>query len=139
MFRKHLLYLTNERLLSVIWRNGKTLAAESFPVDAAGQAAFKNHLKQRAKLRAYFLVDLIEEDFRLDTIPHVRGGDRRLLLDRKLNQMFRGTPFRHAVVLDRESAGRRDDRVLYTSITNPELLTPWLDLLDAARAPLVGI
>ncbi len=62
-----------------------------------------------------------------------------LLLDRKLNQMFRGTPFRHAVVLDRESAGRRDDRVLYTSITNPELLTPWLDLLDAARAPLVGI
>ena len=139
MFRKHLLYLTNERLLSVIWRNGKTLAAESFPIDAAGQAAFKNHLKQRAKLRAYFLVDLIEEDFRLDTIPHVRGGDRRLLLDRKLNQMFRGTPFRHAVVLDRESAGRRDDRVLYTSITNPELLTPWLDLLDAARAPLVGI
>lgn len=139
MFKKHLLYLTNERLLSVIWRNGKTLAADSFPVDAAGQAAFQNHLKGWAKLRVYFLVDLIEEDFRLDTIPHVRGSDRRLLLDRKLNQMFRGTPFRHAVVLDRESAGRRDDRVLYTSITNPELLTPWLDLIDAARAPLVGI
>jgi hypothetical protein len=139
MFRKHLLYLTNERLLSVIWRNGKTLAAESFAVDDAGQVAFANYLKRCAKLRAYFLVDLIEEDFRLDTIPHVRGSDRRELLDRKLNQMFRGTPFRHAIVLDRESAGRRDDRVLYTSITNAELLTPWLDLLDAERTPLVGI
>ncbi len=139
MYRKHLLYLTNERLLSVIWRNGKTLAAESFPVDAAGQAAFARYLNRCAKLRVYFLVDLIEQDFRLDTIPHVRGGDRRLLLDRKLNQMFRGTPFRHAIVLDRETAGRRDNRVLYTSITNPELLTPWLDVLDAARAPLVGI
>ena len=139
MFRKHLLYLTNERLLSVIWRSGKTIAAESFPVDDAGQAAFANYLKRYAKLRAYFLVDLIEEDFRLDTIPHVRGGDRKLLLDRKLNQLFRGTPFRHALVLDRESAGRRDDRVLYTSITNPELLTPWLDLLDTARVPLVGM
>ena len=139
MYRKHLLYLTNERLLSVIWRNGKTLAAESFPVDAAGQAAFASYLNRCAKLRVYFLVDLIEQDFRLDTIPHVRGGDRRLLLDRKLNQMFRGTPFRHAIVLDRETAGRRDNRVLYTSIANPELLTPWLDVLDAARAPLVGI
>jgi hypothetical protein len=139
MFRKHLLYLTNERLLAVIWRNGKTLSAESFAVDDAGQVAFANYLKRWAKLRAYFLVDLIEEDFRLDLIPHVRGSDRRELLDRKLNQMFRGMPFRHAIVLDREVAGRRDDRVLYTSITNSELLTPWLDLLDAERVPLVGI
>ena len=139
MFKKHLLYLTNEHLLSVIWRDGKTLAAESFPVDALGQATFANYLKRWAKLRVYFLVDLIEEDFRLDTIPHVRGGDRRLLLDRKLNQMYRGTPFRHAIVLDREAAGRRDDRVLYTSITNAELLTPWLDAIDAEQAPLEGI
>lgn len=139
MFRKHLLYLTNERLLSVIWRNGKALSSESFAVDAEGQSAFESYLKRWAKLRVYFLADLIEEDFRLDTIPHVRGGDRRALLDRKLIQMFRGTPFRHALVLDRERAGRRDDQVLYTSITNPDLITPWLDLLDAARAPLVGI
>ena len=139
MFKKHLLYLTNEHLLSVIWRDGKTLATQSFAVDASGLAAFENYLKRWAKLRVYFLIDLIEEDFRLDTIPHVRGGDRRLLLDRKLNQMYRGTPFRHAIVLDREAAGRRDDRVLYTSITNAELLTPWLDVIDAAQAPLEGI
>ncbi len=139
MFKKHLLYLTNEHLLSVIWRDGKTLATESFAVDASGVAAFENYLKRWAKLRVYFLIDLIEEDFRLDTIPHVRGGDRRLLLDRKLNQMYRGTPFRHAIVLDREAAGRRDDRVLYTSITNAELLTPWLEVIDAAQAPLEGI
>lgn len=139
MFKKHLLYLTNERLMAVIWRNGKTRSADSFAVDTAGQAAFAEYLKRCAKFRVYFLVDLIEEDFRLDTIPHVRGSDRRELLDRKLNQMFRGTPFRHAIVLDRDSGGRRDDRVMYTSITNSELLTPWLDLLDAARVPLVGI
>lgn len=139
MFRKHLIYLNNERLLSVIWRSGRTLDAQSFAVDTAGQLAFAQHVKRWSRLRAYILADLVEEDFRLDTIPHVRGADRRQLLDRKLSQMFRATPFRHAIVLDREAAGRRDNRVLYTSITNPELLTPWLDILEMVRAPLVGI
>ncbi len=139
MFRKHLIYLNNERLVSVIWRNGRALEAQSFAVDTAGQLAFAQYAKRWTRLRAYFLVDLIEEDFRLDTIPYVRGNDRRELLDRKLNQMFRGTPFRHAIVIDREAAGRRDNRVLYTSITNPELLTPWLDILEMVREPLVGI
>ena len=78
MFKKHLLYLTNEHLLAVIWRNGKILATQSFGVDAPGQAEFANYLKRWAKLRVYFLIDLIEEDFRLDTIPHVRGGDRQI-------------------------------------------------------------
>jgi hypothetical protein len=139
MLRKHLIYLNNERLLSVVWRAGKTLDAQSFNVDVAGQIAFAQHVKRLSRLRVYFLVDLIEEDFRLDTIPHARGADRRQMLDRKLGQMYRATPFRHAIVLAREAAGRRDDRVLYTSITNPELLTPWLEILDSVRVPLVGI
>lgn len=139
MFRKHLIYLNNERLLSVIWRNGRTLDAQSFTVDAEGYLAFAQYVKRWSRLRVYFLVDLIEEDFRLDTIPYVRGNDRRELLNRKLNQMFRATPFRHAIVIDREAAGRRDNRVLYTSITNPELLNPWLEILEMVRVPLVGI
>lgn len=139
MYRKHLLYLTNERLLAAIWRDGKILATESFGVDESGQFAFAEYLKRWSKLRVYFLVDLIEEDFRLDTIPHVRGSDRRTLLDRKLTQIYRATPYRHAVVQGRETTGRRDDRVLYTSVTNSELITPWLSAIDAVRAPLVGI
>lgn len=139
MYRKHLLYLTNERLLSTIWRDGKVLATESFGVDESGQSAFAAYLKRWWKLRVYFLVDLIEEDFRLDTIPHVRGGDRRALLYRKLAQIYRATPYRHALVQGRETTGRRDDRVLYTSVTNIELLAPWLRAIEAERAPLVGI
>lgn len=139
MYRKHLIYLTNERLLSTIWRDGKVLASETFTADESGQLAFAAYLKRWAKLRTYLLVDLIEEDFRLDTIPHVRGGDRRVLLDRKLAQNYRATPYRHALVQGRETTGRRDDRVLYTSITNSELIAPWVSLIEAERAPLVGI
>ena len=134
MYRKHLLYLTNERLVSTIWRAGKVLATESFSVDESGQLAFAEYLKRWAKLRVYLLVDLIEQDFRLDTIPHVRGGDRRALLDRKLTQVYRATPYRYAVVQGRETTGRRDDRALFTSVTNSELLAPWLNAI-ARSAP----
>ena len=44
MLRKRLLYLANERLLSVVWSAGKTLARESFAADEAGQIEFDHHL-----------------------------------------------------------------------------------------------
>jgi len=53
--------------------------------------------------------------------------------------MFRSTPFRYAMVQGREGEGRRDDRVAYTAITNPEVLRPWVDALEKREVPLAGI
>ena len=139
MFKKHLLYLTNEHLQAAIWQGGKIHGWTSFMVDEAGVASFAAYLKRWAKLRTYLLVDLIEEDFRLDAIPHVGSRDRSALLDRKLNQIYRATPYRYAKVQGRDKTGRRDDQVLYTAITNASLLTPWLDVIESQNAPLVGI
>jgi hypothetical protein len=43
---------------------------------------------------------------------------------RKLAQIFRNTPYRYAQLQGREAEGRRDDRVMYTAVTNPEVLRP---------------
>jgi len=37
------------------------------------------------------LVDLIEEDFRQEAVPHLLGSKRTALLQRKLEQFYRGT------------------------------------------------
>ena len=58
---------------------------------------------------------------------------------RKLSQIFRNTPFRYAQVQGRESEGRRDDRVIYTAITNPEALRVWLEMIERLKVPLEGI
>jgi hypothetical protein len=87
----------------------------------------------------HLFTDLAEEDFRLDTIPHVGARDREAILARKLAQIFRNTPYRHALLQGREPEGRRDDRVFYTAITNPELLRPWLEMMEKLRVPLAGI
>jgi hypothetical protein len=139
MFKKRLLFLTNHRLTSVLWRDGRVLDQEIFATDEQGQAAFAQSVSKQPGIPACLMVELVEEDFRNDTIPHVMGRDRRAILERKLSQLYRATPYRYAFVQGRESEGRRDDRVLYTAITNPELVRPWVDLLHESRTPLVGI
>ncbi|HUQ29791.1 MAG TPA: hypothetical protein VM051_14440 [Usitatibacter sp.] len=136
---KHFLYLTNTRLVSLVSQGRRIVARREFAVSGAGATAFEQYLANLKGVPTNLITDLAEEDFRLDTIPHVGGRDRDAILARKLNQIFRNTPYRHALLQGREADGRRDDRVFYTAITNPELLRPWLDMLERLRVPLAGI
>jgi hypothetical protein len=91
------------------------------------------------KAPVHILTDLAEEDFRLDTIPHVGSGDRDAIFARRLAQIYRSSSFRYARLQGREPDGRRDDRVLYSAITNPDVLRPWLDAIERLSIPLAGI
>jgi hypothetical protein len=101
---------------------------------------FLSQLPKRVRERTSHLIcDLTETDFRVDYVPHLRANDRNAVLERKLNQTFRATPFRHAMLLGRQSDGRRDDQVLLSAITNPELVDAWVDVLIRNDVPIAGI
>jgi hypothetical protein len=136
---RHFLYLTNSRLVSLVTRRGSIVARREFAVSGAGAAQFERHLATLATVPTHLFTDLAEEDFRLDTIPHVGSRDRDAVLARKLSQIFRNTPFRYAHLQGREAEGRRDDRVIYTAITNAEVMRPWLDAIERLKVPLAGI
>jgi hypothetical protein len=136
---KHFIFLTNTRLVSLETRRGRIEARREFAVSVTGVAEFERYLAHMEPKPAHLFTDLAEEDFRLDTIPHVGKGDRDAIIGRKLVQIFRNTPFRYALVQGRETEGRRDDRVMYTAVTNAEVLRPWTDVLDRLKVPLAGI
>lgn len=136
---RHFLYLTNSRLVSMITQGKRIVARREFAVSGAGATEFERHLATMSALPTYLFTDLTEEDFRLDTIPHVGARDRDAIVGRKLTQIFRNTPYRHAATQGREGEGRRDDRVMYTAITNPEVLRPWVEAIERLKIPLVGI
>ena len=135
----HFLYLTNSRLVSMVTQGKRIAARREFAVSGTGASEFERHLGGLADVPTYLFTDLAEEDFRLDTIPHVGAGDREQILARKLSQIFRNTPYRFAATQGREPDGRRDDRVIYTAITNPEVLRPWVEAIERHRIPLGGI
>lgn len=136
---KQFLYLTNDKLIALVCKGGAIVERDSFGPTDADSAAFTQYLARHASIPTHLVTDLIEEDFRMDTVPHVRGSDQEAVLNRKLAQLYRASTFRHAIVQGREAEGRRDDRVLFHAVTNAELLAPWLAALTRAEVPLEGI
>lgn len=136
---KHLLYLTNTQLSAAIWDKGELSNAQVFDNFATGWSKFAEYLKHTTDLPAYFLTDLIEEDFHRESIPHVYGSAHKNLVERRLNALYRDTPYREASRQGREKEGRKDDQMLFSALTNPQLLKPWIDALQAHKIDIAGI
>lgn len=138
MKRALLLFLSASRLHAQLMEGGKIELQLDFTDTPDGRAEFTSFL-QKEKCPTYLLTDLIEEDFRHEIVPHLTGSSRTALLQRKFDQFYRGTPFHQATLLQRQKTGRRDDDVLFSALTNPSLIMPWLTIMLAQQTPLAGI
>lgn len=141
MFGPHrILYFTAED--HYLYRTaGRALELEAkFSGDDLGISAFRDYLRgQRGALFAV-VADLAGEDFHEEQIPYVRGADREAVLSRRLAQRYRDTRLAAALSLGQVAAAeRKNERVLLTSFTNTQQLTPWLDALEEAGAKLSGV
>ena len=132
-------FLSADKISVYHWEKGKLGSSYMFDVSPDGQKYFDRYLKETGRITTYFLVDLVEEEYRQDTIPHVFGSDRAAVINRKKARLFRDTPYFHASVEGREEEGRRDDQVMFMALTNPDLLEPWIKLLTNNKVPLAGI
>ena len=133
-----LLFLSADRLHAQLMARGAIALQRDFTDTPDGRSEFVSFL-QTAKCPTYLLTDLIEEDFRHEIVPHLSGSSRTALLQRKFDQFYRGTPFHKATRLQRQKTGRRDDDMLFSALTNPGLIIPWLNIMLAQRTPLAGI
>jgi hypothetical protein len=104
-----------------------------------GVAAFSEYASRAPDSLFYLLADVVEEEFFQENIPYLRGSDRRALLGRKLAQRYRDTSLALALPLGTEMAGRREERILYTSFTNTQQFQPWLGALRAIEARIAGV
>lgn len=121
------------------WRGRKIADCRTFDNDEDGLAGFKEHLGQFRNVPVHFVVDAVEEDYRFEMLPHTSGRDRADMVGRKLKQHYRNTPYATAWLLGRDTGKRRDDRFLLSALTNPDLITEWLQAVVARGLPVAGI
>ena len=121
------------------WSGGELLEPLWFGADEDGLTEFALYLAHAPHDPVYLLVDVVEEEFREESIPHVVGNDRRSLIRTRLNRLFRDPTYSYAVVQGRETEGRRDDQVLFTALIRPDLLSPWIGQIAKQKVPLAGI
>ncbi len=136
---ERIFYVTASELSVFHCSQGVVLPLAKFELSDEGTQDFSDYIKQDADHPSAVLVDVIEEEFRIENAPHVMGADRHRLLDRKAIALFRGLNYRSAQVIGRESEGRRDDKVLFSAINKPEVLERWLKALRLAKVPLTGV
>lgn len=121
------------------WRANRIVECEVFDNDEGGHAAFREYLAACEHMPASLMVDAVEEDYRFETLPHAFGSDRVQMVNRKLRQHYRNTPYMTSWLLGRDASKRRDDRFLFSALTNPDIIDEWLKAVIARGLPIAGI
>jgi len=141
MATKILVSLTARSARFALFERGALAQLAGYDNGEAAWSAFGALLQQHPNTPVYLMLDTVEEEYRTEVLPHVRGGARRDMLQRKLGQLFRTVPYRATWLQGREqsSGKRRDDIYLFLALMSGELLRPYLDHIQRQRAPLAGI
>lgn len=121
------------------FRGSRILECRTYAHGEEGLAAFRDFLAQFDNVPVHIVVDAVEEDYRFESMPHTTGSDRAAIVGRKLKQHYRNSPYVSAVPLGRDSDKRKDDRFLFSALTNPDLITDWLQAVVARDLPVAGI
>ena len=100
---------------------------------------FADYVAANPGIHSAVIVDVIEEEYRQERIPKVSASERRGLLERRMEQHFRGATFSLANVTGRIKGLRTEETVVMSALTNDHLLSPWLDQLQQMKVPVAGI
>ena len=81
---------------------------------------------QRAPCR--IVVNLADEAYEVEDLPHVRGADRKALIARRTAAWFAHPEFARAGSLGPAPDGRKGyERILFAGLERADELRPWLD------------
>jgi hypothetical protein len=139
MADKLLISVSASQVSAARWAGGRFARSHMFANNEDGLAGFKDYIAHISHLPVHMLVDAVEEDYRFELLPHSFGADRSEMVNRKLKQHYRNTPYCSARPQGRDSGKRRDDRYLFCALTNPELVTSWVQAVIERELPIAGI
>ncbi|MFN7085328.1 MAG: hypothetical protein ACK4N4_01720, partial [Burkholderiales bacterium] len=139
MADKLLVCISAQQASAAFWHRGRIAECRVFGNDEPAVAAFREFLAPFSDVPVYLMVDTVEEDYRFETLPHVTGHDRAQMVSRKLRQHYRNAPFVSAWLQGRDSGKRRDDRYLFSALTNPDLVAGWLLAVVDSGLPVAGV
>lgn len=120
-------------------RMGRLRQLTSLPANEEGRRAFRALLQAWHGAAIRLTVETPDEDYRVELLPHARGGQRRELLERRLQQFYRDSRLRAARVLQVVKGKRSEDRCLFAALTDDRILAPWLEALNDAGIPVAGV
>ena len=105
----------------------------------AGAKELGEYINKSVPCLSYMLIDLQDEDFRTESLPHVRGNDKKRIISRMQKKIFRDVDYCHTVSQGRNKEGRKDDQYLFSSLPNSDPLDKWMHVFSELDVPICGI
>lgn len=137
--QKIILCITNQSLTAGLWHGNKLQSYQIFKNKDEDYTAFSRYLAKFPDVNVYLIVDAIEEDYKLEALPHTTGSARREIVERKLSQFNRNSIYRTAHFINRDTDKRKDDNFIFIALSNTDFMQSWMDVIQAEHIPLVGV
>ncbi len=112
---------------------------EVFNQSVEGQQKLRARLQQGDMIEGRFLLvaDLIDDALHHQIIPGLHFHNRRGAMEKRLDRLFRQTPYRRASPQGRRSSGK--EQVLFSGLTEPRMVQPWITLLKEEGRKIAGL
>jgi hypothetical protein len=137
---KQVFYINNDGLTLFHWNGRRSCAPMTFPHSKDGATALAEFLNQQPKTPTKVVIDIIEEDFRRESIRNMGPADRKFVTTRYLERHFRDSGrYTVATHQGKNPEEKHHDLVLYSGITNTEQLDQWLSPFIENDIPISGI
>ena len=149
--RRQYLYIAFGQLIAVREQRKRR---ELVGVFASGRAdtqndseRFEQHLAHYASDEFALLVDAVEEEHQIESVPKLRGRDLRALVQRRIEQRFRDQKLIEWAPIE-EDAGRfkfnwrgaqGQMKVRISALHSDQALQPWLAILERSKAKVIAV
>lgn len=120
-------------------RGRRIEAVQLLAPDAEGWLQLDTTVKAHPATPVYIAVDSVDEAYRSEVLPRVRGTDWREMTQRRLQQLLHQTPYRAALRQGPAAEVAAGERHLFVGLTTATLLQPWLEVLRLRQAPIAGV
>lgn len=137
--RKLILCASSTSLTAGVWHGKKLQSTRIFSNDEQGRTEFSAYLAKNIDANIYLIANSIDEDYRVESLPHTTGRTRTEILERKLNQFSRNAIYRTAHFINRATDKRKDDHFLFAALNNADFIQGWVNTINSMQGALVGV
>lgn len=140
MNKKYAIYLSDSTFVFCeVSSLGVELLFEEYASNQDFEEKCKAILEKYKETDVAVFLDLIGEEYKHESIPHVGGKDRELLLARKQQSLFPGADLVWKTHVEREKTGRKDDVYLMMGIQLPKMVKGVFSLLVENEQAVSGV
>lgn len=139
MINKRVLVVSNYHIQAYHVRRNKVLRDIKIDLEKDYEDRLGKFLGKDKRSPVYLICNVQEEEYRIEKLPHTVGRDKKALMQRKLQQFYRGASYGGWRIIGRENSGRKDDRVLFHALPKQAVLDKLLQQLYELGIPVAGI